>query len=607
VLFRSYLTNGYWSNYFDGAGDYLSIASNAANALGSGDFTIQFWFYLTGTTGIGSSGEIGFIGCGIVTASRYTVRLQGTSTRVLSWWLNTPSNNVVGTTSISLNTWYHVALVRSGSASNNVKLYLNGVLESQGTSTYNSPADGIVIGRTYTNLDGEYTNGYLSNMQMVVGSALYTSAFTPPTTPLTAVTNTAVLTCQSNRFIDNSTNAFAITKNGDTSTQSFQPFSPSLQYTSTGFSGSGYFFGASNNLATPSGTCPVINDFSASGWVYRTSVPGYQQTFIAMGLDGPGRVGFFWTGSNFEYNIYGSSTVTIDGSGSMPVGAWTYVVLTRTGSTITLYYNGVLKATVTQGTAFSASSGRAMSWMDGTIGYATNLRFDTAAYSSPTTVPTAPVSYTANTNNLLNFTNAGIFDNAMQTNLVTAGNAQINTSTVKYGTGSMYFDGNGDYLTADAVSQFAFASGNFTIELWVNPATVSAVQYLVDTRDPASTTSAGVQWFVSSSAKFGIYVGTTAVISASTTSLVANVWTHLALVKNGSTWTVYVNGVADATTGTNSTSLTQTYLTVACSCNQRAATTTDKYSGYIDDLRRTIGVARYVGNFTPPVARMPNQ
>jgi hypothetical protein len=73
--------------------------------------------------------------------------------------------------------------------------------------------------------------GYISNLRVVAGTALYTSAFTPSTTPLTAVSGTSLLTCQSNRFIDNSSNAFTITRNGDVSVQRFSPFAPTLMGT----------------------------------------------------------------------------------------------------------------------------------------------------------------------------------------------------------------------------------------------------------------------------------------------------------------------------------------------------------------------------------------
>lgn len=169
------------SGLFDGTDDYLIVASNSMFALNV-DFTIECWFRLISSTGQGSTGEQGIISSGATDPSRWMLRLQGTSTKVLSWWLNTPSNNVVGSTSIQQNVWYHIALVRNGSSTNNVKLYLNGTLESQATSTYSVPAESICIGRGYSNLNGEYFNGYIDELRITKGIARYTSNFTPSTT-----------------------------------------------------------------------------------------------------------------------------------------------------------------------------------------------------------------------------------------------------------------------------------------------------------------------------------------------------------------------------------------------------------------------------------------
>jgi hypothetical protein len=193
------------------------------------------------------------------------------------------------------------------------------------------------------------------------------------------------------------------------------------------------------------------------------------------------------------------------------------------------------------------------------------------------------------------------------------GNAQISTAinnAFGANTGVMKFDGTGDYLINSSINStlYQFRTGDFTVEFWLYPTTVSVVQYLIDFRDPASGSSAGIQWFLNASAKLGIYVGITAVITASTTSISANTWTHVALVKNGTgsgNYKFYINGNADATTGTNTTDLTQGFLTVATSSTQRNTAATDKLSGYIQDLRITKGYARYTANFTPPTAAFP--
>jgi hypothetical protein len=586
---------GYYSNYFDGSGDYLGTPSNSAFGIDSGDFTIECWVYMNAYT----TGNQTRVFYSSNNGQNFDIGGTSSSPGKLSYYNGGGVNSAAGV--VPLNAWTHIACVRSGTT---VTVYSNGVNVASGTLSTTSP--GAVSVNIGGDSGGSQLNGYISNYRVVKGTAVYTSNFTPPTAPLTAITNTSLLTCQSNRFLDTSTNAFTVSKNGDVSVQAFVPFPPASQYTPASFSGSGYFFGASNSLQTPSGTCPVINNFSASGWVYRTSVPGYQQTFIAIGLDGAGRVGFFWTGSNFEYNIYGSSTVTIDGSGSMPVGAWTYVVLTRTGSTITLYYNGVLKATVSQGTAFSASSGRSMSWMDGTIGYATNLRFDTAAYSSPTTVPTAPLSPTANTNNLLNFTNAGIFDNAGQNNLVTVGNSQVNTSIVKYGTGSMYFDGTGDWLLSPNNQAMVSGSGNFTIECWINLSNLSSTKGILFGADTNCLGFRVGQSYLGNVNGLGICRNNVTDVEYCAFTFATNTWYHVAVVRNGTSILFFVNGVQQTTVGSGGGSYSFAVPSSGyyVGCNNA---TTEPFAGYIDDLRITRGVARYISSFTPPVARMPNQ
>ena len=108
-------------------------------------------------------------------------------------------------------------------------MYVNGALECQYTSNYNIPTHfSIYAGRTYNDYNGEYAEGYLSNLRILSGTALYTSNFTPPTTPLTAITNTTLLTCQRNGFVDNNTQLTPKTVSvggGSPSVQTFSPFS----------------------------------------------------------------------------------------------------------------------------------------------------------------------------------------------------------------------------------------------------------------------------------------------------------------------------------------------------------------------------------------------
>ena len=167
--------------YFDG-NDWISWNSPS---IGSGDFTMEGWFYLSGTAGQGSAGQQGIFCAGNHGgSSKYSIKLHNTTpgvNKVMGFWLNSYTNEIRGSTVINTNQWYHYALVRSGSGSNNVKLYLDGTLEAQTTSTYSIPADTGSIGRNYPSLDAEYFNGYLENIQLLSGIAKYTANFTPPT------------------------------------------------------------------------------------------------------------------------------------------------------------------------------------------------------------------------------------------------------------------------------------------------------------------------------------------------------------------------------------------------------------------------------------------
>jgi hypothetical protein len=81
------------------------------------------------------------------------------------------------------------------------------------------------VGRRWDGTGSIYHSGYINNFRLVIGTAVYTSTFTPPTAPLTSISGTQLLTCQSATFIDKSTNACTITKTGDVIVREIHPFS----------------------------------------------------------------------------------------------------------------------------------------------------------------------------------------------------------------------------------------------------------------------------------------------------------------------------------------------------------------------------------------------
>ena len=127
----------------------------------------------------------------------------------------------VNSTDVPLNTWTYVTVTINGST---IKVYINGVLNTT-SATYTGIDSGgsgtsDKIGRE--DAQPSYFTGYISNYRLT-NTVVYSSNFTPPTTQLTNITGTQLLTCQSSTLVDNSSNAYSITNSGVT-TSTFSPF-----------------------------------------------------------------------------------------------------------------------------------------------------------------------------------------------------------------------------------------------------------------------------------------------------------------------------------------------------------------------------------------------
>jgi hypothetical protein len=124
---------------------------------------------------------------------------------------------------LTAGTWNHIAVYRSG---NTFYGALNGVVTVLGTSSSTIFNNTSAVGIGAAANGGAKLASSISNFRIVTGSAVYGAAnFTPPTSALTAITGTQLLTLQSATIIDNSTNAFTITNNGTTTTAVSYPYS----------------------------------------------------------------------------------------------------------------------------------------------------------------------------------------------------------------------------------------------------------------------------------------------------------------------------------------------------------------------------------------------
>ena len=160
------------SLYLDGLSS-IKIPDNANLNLGTGVFTIEFWFYLTSLP------------------SYITWFLHKTGTPQQQIYITNPSRelvsgflggSLVSTTAITAGTWYHVAVVRE-TTDGIIKQYINGVHEgiSNLTGSVDNAGD-LTIGSWYSGSDG--ITGYIDEFR-IRKEAMYLANFTPPTAPFT--------------------------------------------------------------------------------------------------------------------------------------------------------------------------------------------------------------------------------------------------------------------------------------------------------------------------------------------------------------------------------------------------------------------------------------
>lgn len=168
------------SGLFDGAGDYLGYASNAAFGFGTGNYTVEGWVRFTSTltdrcvfdTRIGVSPFTGLAIYVDQSAANFGNRL-GAFHGITNL---APSNTTQFAASSNFQHW---AVCRSGTT---VRGFINGALVWTGTSSASvgtsSPLQiGAAVG------PGQFFNGYLDEIRVTKGVARYTAAFTPPAAP----------------------------------------------------------------------------------------------------------------------------------------------------------------------------------------------------------------------------------------------------------------------------------------------------------------------------------------------------------------------------------------------------------------------------------------
>ena len=605
-----------------GDNNRLTVPATTDFDFGTGDFTVEFFVFPTARTGtLEIFCSAGAIGAGTEVQINMGIYSGGHG---LSFYRDTGYVIQTAQTTANLtvlNEWNHIALSRE---SGTVSLYLNKTRLGTASNTANINFSGLTIG-AYMH-DGNYeANGTFSNFRFVKGSAVYdptSTTLTVPTSKLTAITNTVLLTCQSNRFVDNSASAHTITPAGTAAVTAFGPFLNSAVYDAAVNGASAYFDGDGDSLVLADSSDFELGsgDFTIAMWVYPDDLtpPSRAYNNIALMMHSTyygTAVGWsmFWQTASpvtncFRFMVNGTSRI-YDAEGFFG-RQWTYLTAVRTGDTLKLFINGVEKVS----TSFADFSNSTTTL---TIGASPNWQSDvykfdgkmsdvfickgTAVYTSAFTPPTAPLTAITNTKLLLNMKDGQAIDSAAQNNLTLINDAKTSNTRAKFGDTSLYLDGS-DYAIIDNSQSRAFGTGDFTVELfiWLN-GSPDIYDYIFDMRsssDLSYTWALSFNYMATSSDKLQwcTNVGNTAnlILNADYPSL--NQWVHIAVCRSGTTSRMFYDGTQVAINTSDTYDYRDTGYQGYIGCRHSIEHYID---AYMDEIRFS-KTARYTSNFTAP-------
>ncbi len=617
----------------DGTDDWVTIEDTTFNSQTA--FTWECFFNVDVDAGGGTvslmSNRVGGYEPGdlMLLFRNYDMKLQLSSNGTGGMNLAPPSMSAIST-----DTWHHVAVARNSNG--DWGLWFNGSRLGNGTGWTQTLDNDIGIGaHADGTLEANAGTDIWFDEVRVSSVDRYNPSSTSITVPTSAFTNDsdtlALLhmdgTDGSVNITDDETTASArtaktVTANGDAQ----------VSTTQSKFGGASLYSDGATDYLTVSADSDFVmgsNDFTLECWVRPAS----------SGVGSGDQIISKWSGGNgYSYGLtYGTSSPKNNiralindtggirgvnmGSSPLTVDAWNHVALVVESGTLALYANGNRLGT-TSVTAFNDATNT-----DITISalgggsyspnhYQDEVRIsDIARYTGSTyTQPTGPFTNDANTLLLLHMdgTNASTDftdDNGVDRSTVGVsahGNAQIDTAQSKFGGASAYFDGNDDYLTIHGVDgsfNDEWVNGSeWTVEYWVRGTSFSGYEVHFGDWGGASDrsfflgsdTGGDIMFFYTDSG------GTLDTAIRADTVLSTNSWHHIALVKDSTNFTLYVDG-SSVDSGASENIRAQGNPTRIGA----AATNAEDFIGYIDEVRVS-DTARYTANFTPESTQFTN-
>lgn len=601
-------------------GNFFAVGTNQTMDFGTADFTIEGFVYPV------SQGADGGAILGRWDGTNNDFLLARNADGSMGVYLN---GSLVLTTSagdLPLNTWTHIALVRS---TGTVYAYIGGT--GKGNAAFAAAINcthGVPLYFGQANQSGGATwlESYYDEIRVSNGLAQYSGNFTPPAAPFGGAqvpdTQISLLmhcdgTAGSGAFADSSTYTHGITGSalvdaGSKFGSGAAKFSASGDYLSVGAD-------ATLNLGT--------GDFTIEFWVNPTgSVPNGFAVMMDWRPSGTtGQYPTIYMYSGMQVVFFQSEADRIVGP-ALSANTWTHIAVCRYAGTTTLYVNGASAGTyndsnnygvgsvVTLGKAGRDGNGQFYGSMD-----EIRVSKGIARYTGPFTPPNAP--FTGMTTGQAadpNFSNVAVllhFDgtsgstafsdsgpNGLQ--VAASGSAAVSNAQTKFGSGALALNGSSAVYGQSYESSLNVNTPNtsFTVECWVYLTTTSGDPYLVT----ANSSGNSPRWAMQiQNGHVAFYSGGSGAPPQGTAIVPTNQWVHLAVCYDSASGVLrtFVGGVQDYSgTGAVNTATTPMRLELGAAYFNNS----NFANGYIDEVRITKGVARYLANFTPPTSAFPD-
>lgn len=200
-------------------------------------------------------------------------------------------------------------------------------------------------------------------------------------------------------------------------------------------------------------------------------------------------------------------------------------------------------------------------------------------------------------------------DSSLTTKTISRVGSGVTTQTAnpKYGSAAAGGFNGSSALTVANHADLSLGSSDFTIEAWVYVTTLASQSLMVHGNVATPDSQKSFFIYTSGSGVWQCYFynlpGGFAAFNTASAVFSANQWHHFALTRSGSTLRAFINGVLGGTISMSAASGVPVDSLYIGNYNGLA----DPLQGFIDEVRITVGVARYTAAFTPPTSQFADK